>query len=189
MPKRLTLGLLLMGLALLSACSLLRPKPHVQPWLSVLPPASLQQQLWALQKVSGERQGDSFVLLFQVEVDATQMALVGSAVSGTTLFSVHYQDGEISAERSPFLPAVLDPAFVLADFQLAYWPLPAVAAALAGTPYRVEQAGDTRQLWQADELLASVHYSSADPWQGPVQFDNKHWGYQYQIETLQYETH
>jgi hypothetical protein len=69
-------------------------------------------------------------------------------------------DGQVTAERGAGVPAVLDAHRVLADVQLATWPLAALQAAYAGSRWRVAAVGtDTRRQYLDDRLVAEVHYA------------------------------
>ena len=68
--------------------------------------------------------------------------------------------GAITAERGPGVPEALDARRVLADVQLAHWPLAALEAAYAGSPWQVTEASaDTRRQWLDGELVSEVHYA------------------------------
>ena len=72
-------------------------------------------------------------------------------------------DGTVTAERGPGVPEALDARRVLADVQLAGWPLAALEAAYAGSRWRVTQpTPDTRRQWLDDELVSEVHYAGTD---------------------------
>lgn len=72
--------------------------------------------------------------------------------------------GNITAERGPGVPEALDPRRVLADVQLAAWPLPALEAAYSDSGWQVTQAApDTRRQWFEGALVAEVHYAGAGP--------------------------
>lgn len=190
----------LLGLMCLFAgsCSLQSRGPAVGPWLPVLDPKALGQSVAVIQKVSGERDGEPYLMLFQLELSPDHMVMVASTGAGNTLFSLDYRNGKLSADRSPLVPAQMDPAFVLSDFQLAFWPLATVKAALLNSPYRLveveveveEVEGEgarRRKLFLGEELLVRIDYAAEDPWAAPVDFHNLRWHYRYRIETLQIE--
>lgn len=80
------------------------------------------------------------------------------------------RDGSVTAERGAGVPAALDARRVLADVQLASWPLAALEAAYAGSRWRVQAVGsDGRRLWRDGRLAAEVHYASAQA------ADGLHW--------------
>lgn len=177
--------LLLLPSILLAGCQWFSWHKPISTVLPILSPDSLGQSLVALQKVSGERAGSHYTMLFQVEVDQQRLVLVGSSATGNSLFSVEYKQGALNSNVSPLLPAQLDPRYVLADFQLVFWPASAINQQLIGSDYRLVDHPLRRELWQAEELLIAIDYSEQNHWQGLVYFDNKRWDYRYTIETLQ----
>lgn len=183
----MTRSLLLLGVLLLGACSWFSSPPMVKPWLPMLAPADLERSLAALQKVSGERDGQQYVMLFQLEIDARHLAMVGSTVGGNTLFSLEYRDGKVNTSVSPLVPAQIDPAWVLADLQLVFWPQAAIERALAGSAFSLASSPGLRELYYRRERLIRVEYSSVDPWRGPVTLKNDKFDYEYRIETLRQE--
>src|SRR5689334_7065877 len=71
----------------------------------------------------------SIVLRTAIEAGPGKLDVVGVTATGQRIFSAHYDGATIDARKSPFVPEKLDPERVLADIQLALWPLPAVQAA------------------------------------------------------------
>lgn len=171
----------------LAGCSWFSSPPVVKPWLPMLEPAELGRSVAALQKVSGSRDGSEYVLLFQLEVDPERLAMVGSTVGGNTLFSLEYSGGNLNTSVSPLVPAQVDPAWVLADLQLAFWPQAAIENGLAQSQFRLQYAPGSRELYFGRERLIRVEYSAGDPWSGPVLFKNYKFDYEYRIETLRQE--
>lgn len=93
-------------------------------------------------------------------------------------------DGEISAERGPGVPEQLDPKRILADVQLAFWPLDSLKAAYAGSAWQVSQpADDTRRLLRDGRLVAEVHYGGPDPWNGRLWLVNLRYDYSLAIRS------
>ncbi len=119
-----------------------------------------------------------------IEVDATTVRVVGVSATGQRLFTASYDGQAVTADRSPFVPKDIAPERVLADLQLALWPLAAVRDAhrAAGEDVAEPFAG-VRRLRRGDRLIAEVHYASADPWNGRLWFVNFEFGYTLTIDT------
>lgn len=167
----------------LSACSLL--PPHAAPVaLPPLAPATLGATRNALQVLHGAFGEHDVAFQCVVDVSPAQLTLVGLSAQGQRWFSLRHDGSTLAAEASPQAPAQLDPQRVLADLQLALWPLPALQQALAGTAWQVtEPAPATRRLRREGRLVAEVHYSGADPWQGRLWLSNFEFGYTLAIES------
>jgi hypothetical protein len=126
----------------------------------------------------------SVVLRTVIETAPGKLEVVGVTATGQRVFSAHYDGKTIDARKSPFVPAQLDPERVLADMQLALWPLPAVQAAFHERGLTVtEPFAGLRRLTRGDALLAEVHYATADPWAGRLWFVNFEFDYSLTIDT------
>lgn len=119
-----------------------------------------------------------------IQVNDAGLEVVGVTATGQRLFTARYDGTKISADKSPFVPASLDPARVLADMQLALWPLPAVQAAFRERGFSVsEPFAGVRRLMRDDRLLAEVHYTGADPWNGRLWFVSFEFDYSLTIDS------
>jgi hypothetical protein len=126
----------------------------------------------------------SVVLRTAIEVNDGKLEVVGVTATGLRVFTARYDGKTIDAQKSPFVPDKLDPERVLADMQLALWPLPAVQAAFRERGLDVsEPFPGVRRLLRGDALLAEVHYASADPWNGRLWFVNFEFDYSLTIDT------
>ena len=126
----------------------------------------------------------SVVLRTAIEVTPGKLEVVGVTATGQRVFTARYDGKTIDARKSPFVPDKLDPERVLADMQLALWPLPAVQAAFHERGLEVsEPFPGVRRLLRGDALLAEVHYASADPWNGRLWYVNFEFGYSLTIDT------
>jgi len=125
-------------------------------------------------------------LAFQCVVDARPDAftVVGLDALGQRWFSLHHDGRALQTRLGPQAPQQLDPRRVLADLQLALWPLSALQQALAGSAWQVsEPAPATRRLRRAGRLVAEVHYAAADPWHGQLWLSNFETGYTLSVQS------
>jgi hypothetical protein len=119
-----------------------------------------------------------------VQIDSAGLKVVGVTATGMRLFSASFDGQRVSAERSPFVPKEVSPERVLADMQLALWPLAALQSAYAESKQTVsEPVPGVRRLVNGDRLVAEVHYASDDPWAGRLWFVNFEFGYSLTIDT------
>jgi hypothetical protein len=119
-----------------------------------------------------------------IQVEPALVSVVGVTAGGQRLFTARYDGKDVTSEQSPFVPKEISPSRVLADMQLALWPLAAVqeAARVAGDEVTEPFAG-VRRLRHGDRLVAEVHYASVDPWNGRLWFVNFEFGYSLTIDT------
>ena len=167
----------------LSACSLLRPQaaPAVLPLLA---PSTLGTSRSALQLVHGAFGERDVAFQCVVDVSPEHMTLVGLSAQGQRWFSLRYDGSKLEAQSNSQAPPLLDPQRVLIDLQLALWPLAALQQTLADSGWQVTQtAPATRRLLRDGRLVAEVHYTGADPWQGQLWLSNFDHGYTLAVES------
>ncbi|WP_047257671.1 DUF3261 domain-containing protein [Chromobacterium subtsugae] len=177
--------LLPLCLALLAGC---QSAPAPQPRLPAiaLSPASLGLSLSLAQRLSAApldpRDGKpSPALDVQLEIDGDRLQLAGLAL-GQRILRLSWDGKTLQSQRSPLLPASVDEARIVRDIQLAYWPLPALRAALP-EGWTLEQRGATRVLSQQGEEAVRID-SQADPaWTGHSELINRREGYRLSIDS------
>ena len=126
----------------------------------------------------------SIVLRTAIETAPGKLDVIGVTATGQRVFTARYDGKTIDAQKSPFVPDKLDPERVLADMQLALWPLPAVQRVFRERGLTVtEPFAGVRRLSRGDALLAEVHYASADPWSGRLWFVSFEFDYSLTIDT------
>lgn len=157
MPKRYSALIVQIALVLLlSGCSPL-PSLHLSS-PALLPPASFGQTLQASQQLEAIVDEEPQQLLIAFAVDNQQLRVTGLTPSGQRLLSINYDGQQTQTSGSHWLPDELDPRMILAQLQLAYWPLDTLQANYPA-PWRVTETAEQRQLlhkqtpvWQVDYL-------------------------------------
>lgn len=118
-----------------------------------------------------------------VQIDGAHLRVVGVTALGQRVFTIEHDGTSIRAERSPFAPEQLRPEAILADIQLAYWPLAVLQAAAPPGTRVVEPRAGQRRLLRDGALIAEVHYADADPWNGRLWLVNAEHGYSLDIRS------
>jgi len=149
-------GAVARGLTLALACALVAcdlvgcaqvppPREEPSPLLSLdLPPVSLGRRLALSQVVIGEFDGRTESLRFEVDVSASRLAIVGLTHLGAPLFTLIDEAGDVRVEAYLGEAFPFDPRYLLTDFQLTYWPAPALRPALQTKGLTLEEAADGR---------------------------------------------
>jgi hypothetical protein len=123
------------------------------------------------------------VLRCVVRVTPQQIDVVALTALGQRALSLDWNGKDWKVETAPMVPAALRPEWLLADLQLALWPLPALQAAYAPAGWEVsEPGGSVRRLRHDGRLVAEVEYADADPWKGRYWISNFRFGYALAIE-------
>jgi len=168
------------GLLILSGCA--TPVQHAAK-VTLASPAGLSARS-ASQVIHAVYGARSMTLSTAIELDAASLKVVGVTATGQRLFTASWDGTAVSAQKSAFVPDNVDPERVLADVQLALWPLPAVQAAFGKAGLEVtEPFAGVRRLRRGDALIAEVHYAGADPWNGRLWFVNFEFDYSLTIDT------
>jgi hypothetical protein len=158
------------AVVLLAGCKTLPPAARTPPAVAApagLAPPDAVGTRSASQVIHAAYGSRTVVLRTAIEAAPGKLDVVGVTATGQRVFSAHYDGRTLDARKSAFVPEKLDPGRVLADMQLALWPLPAVQAAFRERGLTVtEPFAGVRRLSRGAALLAEVHYASADPWSG-----------------------
>ncbi|MES1935598.1 hypothetical protein C27AD_04557 [Salinisphaera hydrothermalis C27AD] len=178
MSPALRIAPLLVGLAVaLGGCM---PKPLIQP----LGPAALGQSVEARQQVTVHYRGRTRSLQIALRVVPDDLTLVGLSAMGQRVFTLGWNGHAI--ERGPGLKSAkrIPAKRILADLELAYWPLPALRQALVDPDVRLQQLGNTRTLWRGDTLLWIAYRASGDAWHSRLTVYDARLGYRLDVEPL-----
>jgi len=169
--------------ALLSGCALL-PGPG-EPFAPLAP--STFGGTARAEQILHVRHGESgHTLQCYLEVTPEKLTLVGATAMGQRVLTVHQDAHGVRAESA--LPGQgIAPEQVLADLQLALWPLPALQAGL-GPGWRVsEPRPGTRVVLHDGETYAEIHYGGRSPWDGRLWLVNFGGRYSVDIESRRVE--
>jgi hypothetical protein len=168
----------------LGACASISGRPTPGATLPLLPPASLGATHVAQQVLHVAFGAQDATINVVLTVSPQQLQVIGLNAVGMRLFTLEYDGATLKAERAPGLPEQVDPARILADLQLAYWPLPALQAAAQGSDWQItEPYAGTRRLRRGGRLIAEVHYADRTPWEGRVWLANYEVGYSLAVQS------
>ncbi len=149
----------------------------------LLPPATLGASRDAQQILRAAFGEHEATLRSVVHVTPQQIEVVVLTALGQRAMSVTWDGKDWQVETAPMVPSGLRPESLLADVQLALWPLPALQAAYHAAGWEVsEPGGGVRRLRHDGRLVAEVDYADADPWQGRYWISNFRFGYSLAVE-------
>lgn len=169
--------------AALCGCAGAPPAPAPPQHPPLLPPASIGVTRQAGQIMRGAFGTREVTLRCVVRATPAQILVVGVTATGQRAFSVSWDGTAWNVRSAPMVPDALRPDLLVADVQLALWPLPVLQAAYAPAGWEVsEPGGGVRRLRQGGRIVAEVHYASADPWNGRYWISNFRYSYSLEIE-------
>jgi len=138
----------------------------------------------AVQQVLHAKYGEQEATLSAVlQVTPTLLKVIALNGVGLRVFSLTYDGTRLRGEAIAGLPQQIEPERVLADLQLALWPLHALRLAAMGTQWSVDEDAVTRTLKHNDKLVAEVHYETRTPWKGKLHLVNHLFGYSLDVDT------
>ncbi|MBI3285465.1 MAG: DUF3261 domain-containing protein [Burkholderiales bacterium] len=172
--------ILLAASLLLTACVATPPSPDARLGL-MLAPAALGASVSVQQHLKVEREGRIDELDTALEIEASQLELVG-LVFGQRVLSLSYDGKQLKSWRHLMLPPQVRAEDVLEDLQLSLWPLSAIAQALPAG-WRIEEQGLQRALYLDDNLITRITYSGMPRWSGTVVLDNLRYHYRLTIQS------
>lgn len=151
----------LVGLCLcaLSGCALLRPAPMPQS-PPLLPPPAYGKPRLLRQQVSLRFHGKTREYTTVMQLQPHLLRLIWFGTLGARLFSIQW-DGTSLCIKAPGgrLPGALSPAWLLADVQSTFAPLPALKRALAQTGWRVRRPrpGERLLAWHGQDRVRVIY--------------------------------
>lgn len=163
--------------AALSGCM---PRPLIQP----LGPAALGRSVEARQQVTVHYRGKTRRLQMALRVVPDDLTLVGLSAMGQRVFTLGWNGRSIERGRGLDAGKRIPAKRILADLELAYWPLPALRQALTDPDLRLQQLGNTRTLWRGTKLIWLAYRAHGNPWHSRLTIYNARLGYRLDVKPL-----
>jgi hypothetical protein len=151
--------------------------------LAPLAPRTLGRRVEQRQEVTFSYHGHTRSFQAALKVAPQNLTLIGLTAIGQRLFTLSWNGRAIRFKSSLNQLKHFEPKQVLADLELAYWPLPVLRAALPKN-LRLETIGTARILWRGDTLLWFASSGGPDRWTTPVTIYNARRGYRLHIRPL-----
>jgi hypothetical protein len=126
-----------------------------------LAPSSLGYSLSLSQIVTGQHNGGSHTMRFEVEITPKRVVMVGLSLLGVRMFTLQQDAGGLKVDALNAKGLPIDPCYVLSDMQLTYWPVGVLSRALAPRGLRIKGQGKgaRRRVFAADgALLIEIIY-------------------------------
>lgn len=168
----------------LAGCATARPEAStfVAPGLQFRTPApaELGYPVHVVQLVMAQYGAESFVFEADLAVAGDSLTLVCIDSFGRRALTIVSQDGHVTAEAAPWLPAGLRADNILADIALVYWPDAAVRRGFAGTAAAVTSEARRRSVTVDGQDVISITYDGADGqrWPSRARYRNAGFGYE-----------
>lgn len=166
-------------LAALAVAGCVAPRPLVSP----LPPQTLGKSITVRQQVTARFDGKVRTMQVALKVVPDDLTLIGLTAVGQRLFTLSWNGRQAKLKSTIGSLASMDPKRILADLQLACWPLSVLQAALPDD-LSLQQVGTARLLWRDGKLLWLASSETKDRWHSTLVVYNVRMGYQLTIRPL-----
>lgn len=149
------------------------------------PPRALGYAIEVRQLVTARYRDEGYTFEGVLSVTPERLRIVNLDPFGRRALSIERDDEHLSYQREPFVPAALDPANVVADIALIYWPEEAVRAGLAGTGAEVETTERRRRVTRGGRDIVEIEYEKGweHAWEGGVRYRNAAFGYELSLRS------
>lgn len=154
-----------------------------QPLLAPLAPRTLGESVTVRQQVTAHFDDNVRRMQVALSVTPNDLSLIGLTAIGQRLFTLSWRNGQAHMHSHIKTLSQLEPARILADLQLAYWPLPALRRALPDD-LQLAQYGTARVLWRDGRLLWFASSDSRKRWHSTMTIYNARMGYRLTIKPL-----
>ncbi len=148
--------------------------------------SGLDRQVEAAQVVTARYGDQTYVFEGRLSITPERFSMVAMDAAGRRALTIRWTRDGITYEPASWLPSVIRPENMLADFILLYWPEPMVARTIGSAGGVLAIAPGTRTLLIDGREIARVDYPPStgdDPLSGRVQYRNLAWGYSLVIES------
>jgi len=151
---------LLLVLAL-AACSARPPEVRIGGASFSMPDASEMAGLSRTFRLRIERAGGSEEILARLETSRERVVLALFSAFAVRIAAVTLQHGRMKVETLPIAALSIGPAELLADLQIAYWPVRELQRGLPPPLSLRERPGQSRTLLIAERTAVEITYSGA----------------------------
>lgn len=162
----------------------------------LLPPQSFGQNVVLTQLAEISFSGEEQEMLFVTEITNNNITMVGLMTNGTRVFTIRYDGDVIDSDGYRSLLRRVQPAWLLADFQLSQWPFEQVDEQLrrsspcfdAGVCTLVqEDEGLRRVIRQGNETVMKIEFGGTPHLENSVDLSSASRGYQINLTTIEVE--
>ena len=157
-------------LLVVTGCALLEPVPQKPPenadkssYFIGLTPQSLGRNLSLSQLITGQYDGKTYRVRYEVEIIGDRLTIVGLSPLGITLFTLIQQGNTVKVDTRVKELAGFDPRYTLFDIYLTYWPIDTLRSALKPNGMTLEEFAPDRSRKLRDaagKTVATVKFPS-----------------------------
>ena len=159
--------------------------------LTLPSPADLGRSVQAMQLITVQRDGESYVFEGQISITPERFLLVGTDPMGRRAMTLTWTEAGVTTETASWMPSVLRPDSMLADIVMIYWPEDVVRKAIAPAGAELVSDAWSRTVHIDGRDVLHVDYDgigkgpAMGPWNGTLHYANHGWGYEIAVQSVE----
>ena len=142
----------------------------------LLPPECIEKSVDMAQHISASYGYRNYSLNAWVKADKTGIDMTLLNEIGTNIGELSYRDGTVSFS-SPVFPKSLKSEYIVTDFQLCFYNIPALRKALSDCGLKLEYTETGRRIYQKKAIIIEIEKNA-----GSIKLVNHLRGYTYTLE-------
>jgi len=142
----------------------------------LLPPADIEKTMDMAQRILAEYEGRDYFFNAWVKADEAGIEMILLNELGVNMGELSYQK-ELISFSSAIFPKSLKPEYIIADFQLCFYNIPALNHALENCGLSLEYTGNRRRILQGKTVIIEIEKN-----RNAVKLVNHLRGYTYTLE-------
>ena len=150
---------------------------------AIPPPSAIGQTVDLVQTLTAHYRKQSYVFDVQIQITPEQLDLVALDGLGRRALTVTWKADKIDYQPAPWLPPILRPADILADFVIVYWPDEVVSSSLKASHAILTTTDRGRKISSGRRDLIVVEYGKGEGWNRSAKLRNLAFGYEIDIQS------
>ena len=147
------------------------------------PPSALGQTVDLAQTIAAHYRNQSYVFDVQIQITPEKLDLVALDGFGRRALTVTWKADKIDYQPAPWLPPILRPADILADFVIVYWPDEVVSSSFRTSGAILAATDGGRKISTGRRNLIVVEYGKGEGWNRSAKLRNLAFGYEIDIQS------
>lgn len=153
----------------------------------LLPAFAVDRPLSLTQSVKIQYEDKQYDFIARMEIADQSFKMVGITSVGIKLFSIDSADNYYEFETTSLIGKELNLTYLLADLQLAYWPVNMLNLQLQKDNAFIEINPKQRLISKNNKVIIDIQYSNSNHWNKNITFKHLQRNYSVIINTLEME--
>ncbi len=147
------------------------------------PPRALGQTVDVAQRIVAHYGKQSYAFDLQAQITPEELDIAALDGLGRRALTVTRRADTIDYKPAPWLPSILRPADILADFVIVYWPNEVVTASIRASGASLISTSAGRKISAGGRDLVVVEYGKGAGWNRSAKLRNLAFGYEIDVQS------